>query len=133
MYATVCMVSVPACRAPGARSCTVPPTLVCTAIRRSAWPLLRMSRYATVVPDVVGCGTYALVMAIDDVASAVPHPVTPSAARSTAQAMPKTDVSLRITQRYRVPRRDDPLVPLAPIPAPPRCRGGRAGESQGPV
>src|ERR1700685_4191288 len=125
------MVIVPARRTPGARSCTVPPTLVCTATRRSTWPLLRISRYATVVPGVVGWGTYALVTAIDDEALAVPHPVTPSAASSTAPAMPKTDVSLRMSQRYRVPRRDGPRAPLAAIPAPPRCREGRAGGSRG--
>jgi hypothetical protein len=60
-----------------------------------------MSRYATVVPGVVGCGTYALVMLIDPVALAVPHPVTPSAASSTAPAMPRTAVSLRMPPRYR--------------------------------
>ena len=49
------------------------------------------------VPGVVGCGTYALVIKIDDAALAVAHPVTPSAASSIAQAMPKTDVSLRMT------------------------------------
>jgi hypothetical protein len=62
---------------------------------------LRMSRYATVVPGVLGCGTYALLTLIDDAALAVAHPVTPSAASSTAAAMPRTDVSLRMTPRYR--------------------------------
>src|SRR5580700_9672517 len=100
---TVYMVSVPACRAPAARSCTVPPTLVCTAIRRSACPLLRMSRYATVVPGVVGCGTYALVTVIDPAALAVPHPLTPSAASSTAPAMPTTAVSLRMPPTLPLP------------------------------
>ncbi len=44
MSVTVRMVSIPVCSATGARSCTLPPTLVRTEISRSAWPLLRMSR-----------------------------------------------------------------------------------------
>jgi hypothetical protein len=38
---------------------------------------------------------------IDAAALAVPHPVTPSAASSTAPAMPRTAVSLRMPSRYR--------------------------------
>src|SRR5580704_5770453 len=101
MSGTVCMVRVPACRATGARNCTVPPTLVCTEISLSARPLLRISRYATVVPGVVGCGTYALATTIDDAALADAHPVTTSAASKAAPAIGRTDLSLRMVTGYR--------------------------------
>src|SRR5579862_8063453 len=84
-----------------ARSCTVPPTLVWAAIRRSARPLFLMARYATVVPGVVGCGTYALVTPIDEAAPAAVHPASATAASSTALARPARDVSLRIAPGYR--------------------------------
>ena len=62
-----------------------------------------MSRYATVSPGVVGVGTYALVTLIaDDPAWLVAHPLTPSAASSTPPAMPRTDVTLRMS--IRLPR-----------------------------
>src|SRR5580704_1909148 len=96
MAGTVRMVSAPDCRPAGARSCTVPPTLVCTETSLSAGPLLRISRYATVVPGFVGCGTYALATAIDDVAPADAQPVTASAATTAAPAIRKTGVRLRM-------------------------------------
>src|SRR6266700_2190095 len=113
---TVCMVRMPPCRAPGARSCTLPPTLVRTEMSLSAWPLLRIFRYATVVPGVVGAGTYALATAIDDVAPADAHPVTTSTASKAAAAIRKTDVSLRTVTGYSASRGDDP-------PRPPRSWG----------
>src|SRR6516164_6401166 len=61
-----------------------------------------MSRYATVVPGVVGCGTYALVTRMADAALADAHPVTATAASSSAHAIPSTDVSLRMGSGYRV-------------------------------
>jgi len=45
-------------------------------------------------------GLRAYVLMIDAAALAVPHPVTPSAASSTAPAMPRTAVSLRMPPRY---------------------------------
>src|SRR5579863_598883 len=60
-----------------------------------------MSRYATVVPGVVGCGTYALVTPIDEAAPAAVHPASATAASSTALAGPARDVSLRIAPGYR--------------------------------
>src|SRR3984957_10191122 len=115
MSPTVCMVSTFVFPAWGARICTVPPTLVCTAISRYARPLLRMSRYATVFPGVVGVGTYALVTLIaDDVAWwLVAHPLTPSAASRTPPAMPRTDVTLRLP--IRLPRL---LLGRSPEPTP---------------
>src|SRR5258708_17626320 len=101
MSGTVCMVMTPACRPAGARNCTFPPTLVCAETSLSAGPLLRISRYATVVPGVVGCGTYALAMAIDPVARADAHPVTASAASKAAPAIRSTGVSLRTISGYR--------------------------------
>src|SRR2546429_2956125 len=101
MSATVRMVMTPACRPAGARSCTRPPTLVCAETSLSAGPLLRISRYATVVPGVVGFGTYALAMAIDPVALADAHPVTASAASKAAPAIRSTGVSLRTIPGYR--------------------------------
>src|SRR5437773_11763978 len=95
MSGTVRMVMVPARRPAGARNCTVPPTLVCTETSLSAGPLLRISRYATVVPGVVGCGTYALATWIDGVAPADAQPVTTSAASRAAPAIRSTAVSLR--------------------------------------
>src|SRR5437016_5097496 len=116
MVGTVRMVMTPACRLTGARSCTLPPTLVCTETSLSAGPLLRISRYATVVPGVVGCGTYALAMAIDEVALADAHPVTASAASRAAAAIRSTGVSLRTVLGYSAGRGDDP-------PRPPRSGG----------
>src|SRR6266516_4561532 len=101
MSGTVRMVMTPACRPTGARSCTFPPTLVCAETSLSAGPLLRICRYATVVPGVVGCGTYALAMAIDPVALADAHPVTASAASKAAPAIRSTGVSLRTISGYR--------------------------------
>jgi hypothetical protein len=63
--------------------------------------VLRMSRYATVVPGVVGCGTYALATTIDDAALADAHPVTASAASNAAPATGRTDLSLRMVTGYR--------------------------------
>src|SRR6266480_5181889 len=100
MSGTVCMVMTPACRPAGARSCTLPPTLVCTETSLSAGPLLRISRYATVVPGVVGCGTYALATRIDGVALADAHPVTTSAVSRAAPAIRSTGVSLRTVLGY---------------------------------
>src|SRR5215831_12510997 len=93
MSGTVRMIRAPECRPAGARSCTLPPTLVCTETSLSAGPLLRISRYATVVPGVVGCGTYALATAIDGVALADAQPVTTSAASRAAPAIRKTGLS----------------------------------------
>jgi hypothetical protein len=59
-----------------------------------------MSRYATVVPGVVGCGTYALVTLIEDEALADAHPVTATAASSSAPAMTSTDASFRMATAY---------------------------------
>src|SRR5262249_19958344 len=101
MSGTVRMVRTPECRPAGARSCTLPPTLVCTETSLSAEPLLRISRYATVVPGVVGCGTYALATAIDDVALADMQPVTTSAASKAAPAVRRTGISLRTISGYR--------------------------------
>src|ERR1700749_1481832 len=101
MAGTVRMTRAPECRPAGARNCTLPPTLVCAATRLSAGPLLRISRYATVVPGVVGCGTYALATAIDDVALADAHPVTASAASKAAPAIRSTGVSLRTVSGSR--------------------------------
>src|SRR3984893_17105321 len=98
---TVRMIRAPECRATGARNCTLPPTLVCTEMSLSAGPLLRISRYATVVPGVVGCGTYALAMGIDPVALGGAHPVTASAASMAAPAIRSTGVSLRTISGYR--------------------------------
>src|SRR6266478_5153060 len=100
MSGTVRMVMTPACRLTGARSCTVPPTLVRTETSLSAGPLLRISRYATVVPGVVGCGTYALATAIDEVALADAHPVTTSIASRAVPAIRSTGVSLRTVLGY---------------------------------
>src|SRR5689334_24254467 len=100
MSGTVRMTWAPECCPAGARNCTVPPTLVCAAISLSAGPLLRISRYATVVPGVVGCGTYALATAIDDVALADAQPVTTSAASRAAPAILRTGVSPRTVQGY---------------------------------
>src|SRR5437773_5830529 len=101
MSGTVRMVMTPACRPTGARNCTFPPTLVCAETSLSAGPLLRICRYATVVPGVVGCGTYALAMAIDPVALADAHPVTARAASKAAPAIRSTGVSLRTISGYR--------------------------------
>src|SRR6516164_2070925 len=90
MSGTVRMTRAPECCPAGARSCTLPPTLVCTEISLSAGPLLRISRYATVVPGVVGCGTYALATAIDGVALADAQPVTTRAASRAAPAIRRT-------------------------------------------
>src|SRR3979409_2257624 len=95
MSRTVRMVMAPEVRPAGAGNCTVPPTLTCAETSLSAGPLLRISRYATVVPGVVGCGTYALATAIDDVALARAPPVARSAARRAAPAIRSTGVSLR--------------------------------------
>src|SRR5215470_17021631 len=100
MSGTVRIVRAPEWRPAGARSCTVPPTLVCAETSSSAGPLLRISRYATVVPGVVGCGTYALATAIDGVAPADAQPVTTSAAIRAAPATRRT-VNLRTTLGYR--------------------------------
>src|SRR5258705_5486173 len=124
MSGTVRMVMTPACRPAGARSCTRPPTLVCAETSLSAGPLLRISRYATVVPGVVGFGTYALATAIDDVALADAHPVTTSAASRAAPAIRSTGVSLRTITGYSAGRGDDP--PRPPWPDPPwRMVGSR--------
>src|SRR5579864_6295382 len=88
-----------------------------------------MSRYATVVPGVVGCGTYALVTLIEDEALADAHPVTATAASSRAPAMTSTDASFRMATAYcpaasgaveprgvnhdPAPRRQPPLSPAA--------------------
>src|SRR5580700_8587425 len=112
MSGTVCMVMTPACRPTGARSCTLPPTLVCAETSLSAGPLLRISRYATVVPGVVGCGTYALAMAMDGVAPADAHPVTTSAASKAAPAIRSTGISLRTKQGYSAGRGTIPRDPL---------------------
>src|SRR2546429_1343841 len=101
MVGTVRMVMTPAFRPTGARNCTFPPTLVCAETSLSAGPLLRICRYATVVPGVVGCGAYALAMAIDPVALADAHPVTARAASKAAPAIPSTGVSLRTIPGYR--------------------------------
>src|SRR5712691_177994 len=111
MSGTVCMVMTPACRPTGARSCTLPPTLVCAETSLSAGPLLRISRYATVVPGVVGCGTYALAMAIDPVALADAHPVTTSVASRAAPAIRSTGISLRTVQGYSASLGHDPPRP----------------------
>src|ERR1700760_668035 len=110
MSRTVRMVMAPACRPAGARNCTVPPTLTCAESSLSAGPLLRISRYATVVPGVVGCGTYALAMAIDPVALADAHPVTASAASKAAPAIRSTGISLRTTSGYRSQNRASAAV-----------------------
>src|ERR1700744_6420499 len=95
MSRPVRMVMAPACRPAGARNCTVLPTLTCAESSLSDGPLLRISRYATVVPGVVGCGTYALAIANEDVAPAEAHPVTRSAASRAALAIRSTGVILR--------------------------------------
>src|SRR6266704_6889619 len=100
MSGTVRMVMAPECRPAGARNCTVPPTLTCAESSLSAGPLLRISRYATVVPGVVGCGTYALATAMDEVALADAHPVTTSTASRAAPAIRSTGVSLRTVLGY---------------------------------
>src|ERR1700730_6509768 len=101
MFGTVQMDMPPAFSPTGARSCALPPTLVCAETSLSAGPLLRISRYATVVPGVVGCGTYALAMGIDPVALGGAHPVTASAASMAAPAIRSTGVSLRTISGYR--------------------------------
>src|SRR5215470_9968379 len=101
MSGTVRMVRTPARRASGARSCTFPPTLVCAAISRSAWPLLRICRYATVVPGVAGAGTYAAATWIGDLAPAAAHPVTTSAASTAAAAIRRARLNPRTTTGYR--------------------------------
>src|SRR5438874_5432135 len=126
MSGTVRMARTPERRPAGARSCTVPPTLVRAESSLSAGPLLRISRYATVVPGVVGCGTYALAMAIDDVALADAHPVTASAASRAAPAIRSTGVSLRtITMLAGGTTPHDPPAPGGNHPPRPPLEGSR--------
>jgi hypothetical protein len=90
-----------------------------------------MSRYATVVPGVVGCGTYALLTLIDDAALTVAHPLTPSAASSTTPAIPRVDVSLRMAPTLPCHHGGRPLVPpqnvLAPLVAAENAAAAWAG------
>jgi hypothetical protein len=54
-----------------------------------------------VEPGVVGSGIYALVRLIDDPELVAAHPLAATVASTTAPAVPRNDLTLRMTPGYR--------------------------------